>query len=152
VTLINDSLAESNETFSLGLSAPSGATISDGTGVATILDDDSLPTLSIGDATITEGNKGTKNVTLTVTLSAPSTAAVTVTYATADGTATAPADYLATAGSLTFAPGQTSLSLTVPVVGDKVTEPTEVFYVDLSAPTNASIAKSQGTVTIPAND
>ncbi len=67
-----------------------------------------IPSLSINDVTITEGNTGTTNAVFTVTLSAASTSTVTVNFATANGTATTPSDYTAQNGTLTFAPGQTT--------------------------------------------
>ena len=65
-----------------------------------------LPTLSIGDATVTEGNAGSTRATFIVTLSSPSSVAVTVDYATVEGDAKAPADYAAASDTVTFAPGQ----------------------------------------------
>src|SRR5262249_4464561 len=82
-----------------------------------------LPSLSLGDVTVAEGNAGTTNAVFTVTLSAPSTVPVTVSYATADGTAKASdSDYVATSGTLTFAPGETCKTITVQVKGDKKKE------------------------------
>ena len=94
--------------------------------------------------TVTEGNTGTVNATFTVTLSAASTATVTVHYATADGTATAGSDYTAASGTVTIPAGQTSATITVAVNGDRLAEPTETFAVNLSAATNATIADGQG--------
>ena len=74
-----------------------------------------LPTVSIGDATVTEGNSGTKSFSFVVSLSGASTQTVTVPYATADGTATAGSDYTSTSGTLTFTPGQTSQTVSVAV-------------------------------------
>ena len=104
----------------------------------------SLPRLQIGDATVTEGNTGTVSATFTVTLSAASNQPITVAYATADHTATAGSDYQAASGTLTFAPGETSKTITVPVIGDRLPEPNEYFAVNLSGPTNAGIADGQG--------
>ena len=70
---------------------------------------------------------------------------MTVGYATAGGTATAGSDYAATSGTLTFNPGVTTQTITVNVNGDTTVEPDETFFVDLSAPTNATIATAQGT-------
>ena len=94
---------EANETFGVNLSgATNGATISDGQGVGTIINDDAAPvagSVSINDVTITEGNNGTQVATFTVTRSG-GTAAFDVNYATADGTATtADGDYVATSGT-----------------------------------------------------
>ena len=82
-----------------------------------------LPTLSINNVSNNEGNSGTTPFNFTVTLSAPSASTVTVNYATANGTATAGSDYVATSGMLTFAPGITTQPITVLVNGDTVVEP-----------------------------
>ncbi|MEH1827077.1 MAG: Calx-beta domain-containing protein [Nostoc sp.] len=111
-----------------------------------------LPTLSINNISVTEGNTGTTNATFTVTLSAASTSAVTVNYATANGTATAGSDYTATTGTLTFNPGNTSKTLTVAVTGDTIFEPNETFFVNLSNATNSTIADNQGLGTILNDD
>jgi hypothetical protein len=103
--------------------------------------------ISISDASVMEGNSGTHPATFTVTLSAPSSQPVTVAYATSNGTA-ADSDYVGTTGTLTFAPGETSKTITVPVIGDRFVEPNETFYVNLSSPTNAVIAGGEGTCTI----
>jgi hypothetical protein len=106
------------------------------------------PRISISDVTVTEGNTGTRPATFTVTLSAASTETVTVAYATGEGTATAGSDYQAASGTLTFAPGETEKTITVPVNGDRLGEPNETFVVNLSSPTNATIADGQGVGTI----
>ena len=84
--------------------------------------------------TVTEGNSGTVNAAFTVSLSAASGQTVTVNYATANGTAVAPGDYTAASGTLTFTPGVTTQTLTVPVNGDTLNEPNETFFVNLSGP------------------
>ena len=153
VPIAGDSLSESTETFVVNLSQPSNAAIADGQGVGTITDDDGLPSLTITDSTLTEGNTGVANMVFTVRLSAASAQTVTVNYATANGTATAPQDYTATSGSLTFAPGSSlERTVSVPVVGDLVSEGPETFVVNLSAPTMATIADGQGVGTIVDND
>src|SRR5206468_3128570 len=118
VPIVGDRLAEPNETFSLNLTNPANALIAHGQGVGTIVDDE--PRISISDATKTEGRKGqTTSLVFTVMLSAAYDQAVTVSFRTADGTATtADGDYLAASGSLTFSPGQTSKTITVQVKGD----------------------------------
>src|SRR5207244_2738164 len=88
----------------------------------------------------------------TVTLSSASSQTVTVDYTTADGTANAPTDYLATPGTLTFDPGVTSQTIMVAVKGDVVIEPDETFSVDLTNPINATVADGQGVGTIRNDD
>jgi endoglucanase len=73
---------------------------------------------------------------------------VTVNYATGSGTAVAGADYLTTAGRLTFARGETSKTLQIPVIGDRVREPDETLFVNLSGAQGARIADGRGVVTI----
>lgn len=152
VPVVGDALNEVNETFTVNLSSPVNATVLLGRGMGTILDDDPSPSLSIGDVTTTEGNTGSVNATFTVTLSTASGQVVTVGFTTANGTAVSGQDYTATTGMLTFAAGATSQTISVPVLGDLVYEPTETFVANLSGPTNASIARAQATGTIVDND
>src|SRR5262249_39726190 len=84
----------------------------------------------------------------TVHLFAASADTVTVDYATANGSATAGSDYQAASGTLTFVPGQTSATITVPVNGDLLAEPNETFVVNLSNAINAAIGDPQGIATI----
>jgi hypothetical protein len=112
-----------------------------------------LPTLSVADTSVTEGNAGTTSATFTVTLSAASSKTVTVNYATANGSATtADNDYVASSGTLTFAPGETSKPITVPVNGDSKHEPDETFTVTLSNPVRATLATATGTGTVQNDD
>ncbi len=109
--------------------------------------------VSIGDATVTEGNNGTIDATFNVTLSAASSQAVSVTYSTADGTAAAGSDYTGVPATvLTFDPGETSKPITVTVLGDTAGEPNETFFVNLSSPTNAVLGDAQGTGLINDDD
>jgi hypothetical protein len=111
------------------------------------------PAFSINDVTQNEGNSGTTNFTFTVTLSAAIAQPVTVSYMTADDTATAPSDYTAIPQTtLTFAPGETSKQVTVAVVGNTVFEPTETFFVNLSNAQGAIISDNQGVGTITNDD
>jgi hypothetical protein len=107
-----------------------------------------LPSLTIGDVTVTEGNSGTRAATFTATLSAASTEPVTVAYATADGTAAAGSDYRTASGTLTIPAGQTTGTIAVPVNGDRLREANETFFVNLGAATNAVIADGRGVGTI----
>jgi aryl-phospho-beta-D-glucosidase BglC (GH1 family) len=90
----------------------------------------------------------TAQATFTVTLNTPSTQPVTVAYTTSDGTAHQGTDYIATSGTLTFAPGQTQLTITIPVLLDLTNSNDETFFVALQNPTNAIIAVGQGKATI----
>jgi hypothetical protein len=101
---------------------------------------------------VTEGNTGTRAATFTVTLSAASTQAVTVAYATGNGTATPGSDYEAGSGTLTFAPGETSKTITILVNGDTLVEGDEVFAVNLSNAVGATIHDGQGAGTIVNDD
>jgi PKD repeat protein/disulfide oxidoreductase YuzD len=153
VQVIGDKVYEPTETFFINLSSATNATIADAQAVATILDNDPMPpALTINDQTITEGDCGTKTLTFTVSLSRTSTSSVTVQYSTANGTATAGSDYTATSGTLTFNPGQTTQTIAVQVIGDKVYEGTETFFINLTSPTNALISDAQGVATILEND
>lgn len=153
--MYSDTLVELDETYKVTLSAPTNATISDGTAIATIVNDDVaalLPTLAIADAAISEGNSGGKLLSFVVTLSAASASAVSVSYATADGTATAGSDYTASTGTVTFAPGETSKTVQVAVKGDTAVEANETFTVMLSAPSGATIADGSALATITNDD
>ena len=90
----------------MDLSSPTNATIGDGHGVGTIVDDDPAPAISISGGSVAEGNAGTATLSYTATLDAPSGKRVTVGYATADGSAHQPEDYTLTSGTVTFEPGR----------------------------------------------
>ncbi|MBK1988118.1 ExeM/NucH family extracellular endonuclease [Sphaerospermopsis aphanizomenoides BCCUSP55] len=153
VAVIADLYHEGNETFQLQLSNPSNATINTGSGTGTIINDDAAPSLSINNISVAEGNSGTRFATFNVNLSTASGQTVTVNYATADGTATvADNDYTPTSGTLIFAPGSTLLTVSVPIVGDSQLESDESFYLNLSNVSGATLANSQGVVTILDND
>ncbi|MGH2527822.1 MAG: Calx-beta domain-containing protein [Actinomycetota bacterium] len=158
VVVCGDTTFENDETFTVELSAPTNATISDGTGLGTIRNDDTAPTLSIDDVSANEGNVGTTPFTFTVTKTGATALAARVDFATADGTAAGGAacapgtDYISQSGTLTFAPGTTTLPITVLVCGDNVLEPDETFFVNLSNPTNATITDGQGRGTIQNDD
>nr|WP_193725440.1 putative Ig domain-containing protein [Xanthomonas campestris] len=151
--LVNgDTLSEPNKTFFVNVSNVSGAGVSDAQGQGTIVNDDALPSLSIDDVSVNEGNSGTTTATFTVTLSAASGQTVSVNYASADGTATAGSDYVARSGTLTFAPGTTAQGVAITVNGDTALEPNETFSVGLSGASNASIARATGAGTILNDD
>jgi len=111
-----------------------------------------VSSISIGNASIVEGNKGQSKMVFTVALNQASAQKITVSYATNNGTATAGSDYGANSGSLTFKAGITTQSISVAIKGDKVNEPNETFTVNLSTPTNAQISSAVGTGTIINDD
>jgi hypothetical protein len=139
--------------FVVNLTNPGNATIARAQGTGTIINDDgALSGLSINDVRITEGDAGTANAVFTVTLSPANSQTVTVLFATANGTASAPGDYITNSGTLTFNPGTSTQTITVQVAGDTIQEPEENFFVNLSNAVNAAIADSQGVGTIVDND
>jgi len=155
VQVKGDTIREPDERFFVRLTNATNAIITDSQGVGLIDNDDipALPSLRINDASLVEGHSGIKRLVFTVSLSVASTRFVTVNYATADGTATvADRDYWARRGTLFFAPGQTSKTVTVLIMGDRRVEENETFFVNLSKATNATFADSQGQGTISNDD
>ncbi|MGH3372570.1 MAG: Calx-beta domain-containing protein [Nocardioidaceae bacterium] len=108
--------------------------------------------VAIGDVVIPEGNAGVRNAVFTVSLAEPSDAPVTVPYATANAGAAAGPDYLARSGTVTIAPGATSVTVKVPVAGDTADEVDESFIVTLSAVTGVGVADGTGIGTIVDDD
>lgn len=104
--------------------------------------------LSIGDITVAEGSNGVVNAIFTVSLSSLREQTVTVDFATQDGSAVAGQDYVATNGTVTFAPGETSHTITVAVTADTPPEADEQFTVGLSNPVNSAIRRATGTCLI----
>jgi Calx-beta domain/RTX calcium-binding nonapeptide repeat (4 copies) len=111
-----------------------------------------LPSVSVADVSANEGDSGTTKLSFPVTLSKPVTWTVSVAYKTADDSATAPSDYASASGTLTFAPGETSKTIDVSVVGDTTVEPDETMTVGLSNPVNTQIADGSATGTIKNED
>jgi hypothetical protein len=126
------------------------AVVGDGHGLVTIVDDE--PRVNITSVSKSEGNSGSTKFAFTVSLSAASSAPVTVNFATADGSASAPGDYTAQSGVLTFNAGETSKIVTVNVVADRTREWDEVFYVNVSSASGAFVATSQGTGVVRNDD
>ena len=149
VSVSDDGDDEPNETVIVTLSSATNATISTAQGTGTIIDDDGMPALSIGSPSVIEGATGA-TLTFRVYLNPAHTAQVTVAYADAGtGSATSGTDYTAlTAGTLTFAVGDTIQTIPVSVTDDSDDEQNETVIVTLSSATNATISTAQGTGTI----
>ncbi|HEU4663192.1 MAG TPA: ExeM/NucH family extracellular endonuclease, partial [Dokdonella sp.] len=153
VTVDGDVLPEANETFFVNVTNVTGATVTDGQGEGTIVDEDA-PHLSIADVSLGEGNAGTTNYVFTVSLTQPAgPGGVTFDIATSDGSATAPSDYAATSlTGQTIPAGSSTYAFTVLVNGDTTSEPDEAFNVNVSNVANAIVDDAQATGTIVNDD
>jgi len=150
VTISSDMSVEPDETFFVNLlNATGGGTIVKSQGIGTISNDDAVGSIAIGDVTIAEGNAGTSTATFTVTRTGGN-AAFDLTYGTADGTATAGSDYVAQpTGTVSFAAGDLTKTISVTINGDTTVEPNETFFVNLLGASNGGIivdAQGQGTI------
>ena len=147
-----DIVDEPNETFTVTLRSPSGATLRDAGAVGTIIDDDAPdpvgPAFTVSDATGVEGEV----LRFEVTLSRSSDTPVTVRYETAGGTALEGTDYDAASGTLTFGPGATRRTIEVPTRQDIVDEPNETFTVTLRSPSGATLRDAGAVGTIIDDD
>ncbi len=147
VTIIDDTKFEGNETFTVTISSPSGAPVTNGTCTVTIVSDD--PQAKAGFASATKSaNESEESVILPVTLDIACDTAVTLHYATANGSALAGSDYTATSGDIEIPIGEKVGSISIPLLNDPAYEGSETFTVTLSSPQNAALATSTITVTI----
>ena len=144
VPLVNDLLDEADESFEVELSGALHATLARARATGTIEDDDPAPELRIADRSALES---AGQMEFTVELSAASGRQVTVSYATATGTATEGVDYTRTVGALTFQPGALSQTLAVPMLDDALDEVHETFAVRLSSVRHATPAGGEATLT-----
>ena len=151
LALVDDALAEDDETVTLALSGVRGGTLADGVATGTITDDDGTPAVRVADATAAEGEG---SLVFAVTLSPASSREVTVEYEFSPGTATENADYAGpTAGAVTFAPGQTGKEIALALVDDALAEDDETVTLALSGPQGgATLADGVATGTIIDND
>ena len=146
VPIIDDSVRDDGETFTIKLSNVSGAEFRDDEATGTIHNSEEEPELSVADAEATEEEDNTLD--FVVTLDPAAGAAGSVDYATADGTATAGADYTATSGTLTFVAGDTEKTIAVPIIDDTVDDGGETFTLTLGNASGATIADASATGTI----
>jgi hypothetical protein len=153
VPVLGDGDDEPDETFSLNLSSAANADLVDSQGVGTILDDDGLSSLTIGDVQVTEGNTGSVTAEFSVHLSPASVDTVSVDFASLAGTAASGVDFTPLNGTLTFTPGQTTQVISVNVTGDVIDEgDSETLTIQLSNATNANLADDSATGTILDDD
>jgi hypothetical protein len=164
VAVLADRKTESNEDFTLTLSNVNGGasaaqaaavsgppvTLVKPDATATILDND--PKVSLGNFRVREGNKGTGNANFTIKLSHASPVAVTVRFATADGSARARSDYMPVKKTITFLPGQTKQLVPVAIRGDRRHEAKERFFAKLSRVQGGLLGDAKGIATIVDND
>ena len=144
-----DSTDEENETFTVTLSSPSNATITDATGTGTINNDDNPPTVSVANAAALEGN----DIDFMVTLSVASGKTVKVNYATSEATTAEADDFTAVSvTTLTFSPGETLMTFMVSTTQDSIDEDDETFGVTLTLPTDANVTLNQSVGVGTIND
>ncbi|TCM12117.1 Calx-beta domain-containing protein [Novosphingobium sp. PhB165] len=147
----DDSEVEPPETMTVTLSNPANyTTIATATATGTINDNDVAPVyLSMGNATVTEGG----NLVFTVTRTGNTAVATTASYTTSGGTATSGSDFTAVSGTVSFAAGQTTATISIPTIDDALVESSETMTVTLSNPgAYTSISGASGTGTITDND
>ena len=153
VTPVNDVTMEGSESVTMTIATGSGYTVGSPSSASASIADNDTASLSIADASRLEGDRNTSTVVVTVTLSSPSASQVTVAYSTGGGNATAGSDYQSKSGTLTFAPGQTTMTISIVIVGDRTRgEGNETFLVTLANAVGASITDNQAVVTILDDD
>ena len=157
VQVLADRKTEANETLTLTLSNVGGGpasgppvTVVKPDATATILDND--PKVKLGDVRVREGNKGMGSANFMIKLSHASPDAVTVRFATVNGSARARSDYMAVRKTITFLSGQTKQTVPVAVKGDRRHEPNERFFAKLSKVEGGRLGDSKGIATIVDND
>lgn len=149
-----DNLVEANESFSVNLSNPQGASIGDVQGIGTILNDDAAGTLGFALSGFTVGENG-GTVAVDVTRQSGNDGSVSVQFAITNGTAVTPGDWTAspTSGALTFNQGEVVKSFSFQVVDDNVDEENETIVFTLGMPTGgATLRNTQSITTVLDND
>jgi hypothetical protein len=150
VPVYGDRNGEVAEYFSVDLTSSNHARLMQDHAVGIIVDDE--PQMYVNSPEVTEGNTGTTNMIFTISLSSASDIPVTVNYATKDETAVAGSDYHARSGTVTFAPGETSKTVIVPIVGDRIGEWNEFFVLGLSNADGVILIGAGGHGTIADNE
>jgi len=148
IVIIDDNFDEPDETFHLNLSDGSNVTLNKSQVSINIADND-FPSLNVEDVSI---NEFEPSVLLNITLSAMSNQTVTVDFATSNNSATATEDYGVVTGSVSFAPGETTKTILIPIVNDDLDELDEYFSVNYTNVSNAILSASSSQITIVDND
>jgi LPXTG-motif cell wall-anchored protein len=153
VPVVGDTNPEPDEALTLNVSNFTNASAGDASGAGEIVDDDTLPVITVSDATVVEGNASTHNLAFQVSLDHPFPKTVSVQATTADGTATtADSDYQPVSVPVVFAPGATTATVDVPVVGDLASESDEALTLNLATPVNGNVGDGTGAGTIRNDD
>jgi len=148
VQVVGDVRDEFEESFTITLTNPANANFGVATAEGVITDDDGPPTIGVADTSIREPRTGYVIVGFTVSLSVVSGKPITVRFATANGSAKAGRDYVAKSGTLTIAAGHVTRLIKVRVLGDRVRESNQVFYLSMFGPHNAILGHSVATCVI----
>lgn len=152
ISLPGDLKNELEEFFSVSLIAATNAAICKAQGLARIIDNDPLPQIRGFGSVLQEGDLGSTTAWVPVSLSSPASRPISINFATADRTAQAGSDYIATNGLLIFPAGVTSNAIPVTILGEAAVESDEMFLVQFSRPTNAILQTSSAAVTILDDD
>ena len=152
VPVLGDKEIENDELFWVNIYNPSNSEIDRAWASGTIKNNDNLPSISVKNTSVTEGNRGSKDAEFILTLDKTSKEAITVDYATANETAEAGSDYEQATGRITFKPGQKRKKIQVPVLGDTDREEDETFQLSIANATNATIDRDSAQGTIKNND
>ena len=139
VAIIPNTVQQAARTFSLSLSAPSGATVFRTTGTGVILDDDLIPAVSVLDGVILRPTSGNATLKFNVSLSSASPNTVTVPFNTSNGSAVATVHYTSASGTLTFTPGQLSQNVSVTILPNAANDVDRSFTLSLGTATNAFV-------------
>lgn len=147
IQITDDTLIEADETFTVTLSSPGGGASLGANSVATvtILENDIAVAFEVGSVEVDE-DAGT--VTVNVLRTGDSDAAVSVDFATQNGTAEAGLDYVASNGTLNFAATVTSQPVTISISDDKLDELNETFLIQLSNASTGTVLGTNDTVTV----
>jgi hypothetical protein len=153
IPINGDTIDEVDETFQLVLSNSVNASLIDNIGVATIVDDDSAPSVSISDVTVVEGSGGTlRQLIFNVLLSTPTGRKATFEFTTLDGTALASTDYNSSGGTVVFNPGESTKQIVVAIQPDAFVEADETLKIKLSKPSDLVISDDEAIGTIVNDD